>query len=191
MALGPRPQVKTEERISVADVSIEADERSVSAGVASTSGGLVADAPASGGALDDSSKGAERASGVHLVKDFNALFERYNKPLFNVIYQWIGNYDEAVDLAQDTWIAAYDARENFRGDSHVYTWLFRIAHNRCKNRFKQRDRQREMEGDSLDAGWNSDDTVVSGSVTTEVADWSFSPSRLLEEKLPCRCTPGL
>ena len=117
-----------------------------------------------------------------LVHDFDALVERYNKPLFNVIYQWIGDYDEAADLTQETFVSAYKAREQFRGDAHVYTWLYRIAHNHCKNRFKQRDRARQAEGPSLDAGVSAeggDDMVAE---TREIADWSASPSRILEQK---------
>ncbi|MEO7715005.1 MAG: sigma-70 family RNA polymerase sigma factor [Capsulimonas sp.] len=116
-----------------------------------------------------------------LLHDFDALVERYNKPLFNVIYQWIGDYDEAADLTQETFVSAYKAREQFRGDAQVYTWLYRIAHNHCKNRFKQRDRARQAEGPSLDAGVSGDgDDMVSE--TREIADWSFSPSRVLEQK---------
>jgi RNA polymerase sigma-70 factor (ECF subfamily) len=120
-----------------------------------------------------------------LVRNFDELILRFEKPLFNSIYQWIGDYDEAADLTQETFIAAYRARETFRGESRVFTWLYRIAYNHCKNRFKQRDRQREIEALSLDAGTlldsdgGSDDGLAE---TRDVADWSFSPTRLLEQK---------
>lgn len=114
-----------------------------------------------------------------LVRDFDSLTERYYKTLFNVIYQWIGDYEEAAELTQETFISAYRARDQFRGDARLYTWLYRIAHNHCKNRFKQRDRQREIEGPSLDAGLAADEA---SQASREVADWSFSPSRLLEQK---------
>ncbi|BDI33064.1 RNA polymerase sigma factor RpoE [Capsulimonas corticalis] len=117
-----------------------------------------------------------------LVHDFDALVERYNKPLFNVIYQWIGDYDEAADLTQETFVSAYKARGQFRGDAHVYTWLYRIAHNHCKNRFKQRDRVRQAEGPSLDAGVSVDGGDDMIAETREIADWSFSPARVLEQK---------
>lgn len=119
-----------------------------------------------------------RREDLALVRDFDSLVERYYKTLFNVIYQWIGDYEEAADLTQETFSSAYKARDQFRGDARLYTWLYRIAHNHCKNRFKQRDRQREVEGPSLDAG--PADEVQQAS--REVADWSFSPSRLLEQK---------
>ncbi len=118
---------------------------------------------------------------VALVQDFDALYARYGKQIFNTIYQWIGDYEEAADLTQETFLSAHKAREQFRGDSKVHTWLYRIAHNHCKNRFKQRDRQREMEGPSLDAGMGSaDEGDAMG--TREIADWSGSPTALLEQK---------
>jgi RNA polymerase sigma-70 factor (ECF subfamily) len=119
-----------------------------------------------------------------LANDFNALVARYEKPLFNVVYQWIGDYDEAADLTQEAFVSAYKARDTFRGDSKVYTWLYRIAHNHCKNRFKQRDRQRQVEGASLDAGITSDGATFDGTIseTRDVADWRFSPAQLLEQK---------
>jgi len=116
--------------------------------------------------------------------DFDAVVARYEKQLFNVIYQWIGDYEEARDLTQETFLSAFRARDQFRGESRIYTWLYRIAHNHCKNRFKQRDRQRAMEGPSLDAGVPGDgdfgDDVVAQ--TREIADWSYSPARILEQK---------
>ena len=133
-------------------------------------------APASG-----ASSAQARREDLALVRDFDALYERYGKTVFNLIYQWIGDYEEATDLTQETFISAFKARDQFRGDARLYTWLYRIAHNHCKNRFKQRDRQREMEGPSLDAGVGLDDGDE-GAPSREVADWSFSPARLLEQK---------
>ena len=123
-----------------------------------------------------------RREDLALVRDFDALYERYGKTVFNLIFQWIGDHDEAADLTQETFVSAWKAREQFRGDARLYTWLYRIAHNHCKNRFKQRDRVREMEGPSLDAGGSADESDDGAPASRDVADWSYSPSRLLEQK---------
>ena len=125
---------------------------------------------------------AERRAEAALVQDSHALYARYGKQIFNTIYQWIGDYEEAADLTQETFISAHKARDQFRGDSKAYTWLYRIAHNHLKNRIKQRGRQREMEGPSLDAGLTGEEGDGDEAVTRDVADWSGSPSRLLEQK---------
>jgi len=116
------------------------------------------------------------------ITDFDALYDRYGKQLFNAIYQWVGDYEEAADLTQETFVSAYRARDQFRGDARIYTWLYRIAYNHCKNRFKQRDRQRQMEGISLDAGVGDGDGEDLISETREIADWSYAPARILEQK---------
>jgi len=120
---------------------------------------------------------------VALVHDFNALYARYGEKIFNSIYQRIGSREEAEDLTQETFLSAHKARDQFRGDAKVTTWLYRIAENHCKNRFKQRDRQREMEGPSLDAGPVGDAAGSEGAAQTrEIADWTQSPAPLLEQK---------
>ena len=129
-------------------------------------------------ARDSQRKGDERVS----EQDFDALFEKYYKSVFNVIYQWIGDQDEAADLTQETFVSAYKAIGQFRGESRIYTWLYRIAHNHCKNRFKQRDRQRRSEGPSLDAGAGLEGDMDGAAPPIEVADWTYSPADLLEQQ---------
>lgn len=119
---------------------------------------------------------------IALVRDFDALYARYGKQIYNTLYQWIGDYEEAADLTQETFLSAHKAREQFRGDAKVYTWLYRIAHNHFKNRLKQRGRQRDMEGPSLDAGLSDGAGFEENAGTREIADWTQSPTRLLEQK---------
>ena len=83
--------------------------------------------------------------------DFDGLVDRYEKPIYNLVYRLLGDAEEAADLTQETFVAAYRSFSQFRGGSTVYTWLYRIAINRCKNRFKERDRNSLYEGPSLDA----------------------------------------
>ena len=126
---------------------------------------------------------AERRSDLALVQNSEALYARYGTQIFNTIYQWIGDYEEAADLTQETFLSAYKARDQFRGDSRASTWLYRIAHNHVKNRVKQRGRQREMEGPSLDAGVAGEEMEFGeAAAPREIADWSQSPARLLEQK---------
>jgi len=156
------------------------------AGGKAKAGWLGRGASDSGAAPLAASPGADaqtRRADVALVRDFDALYERHYKTLFNLIFRWIGDYDEAEDLTVETFASAFKARDQFRGDSRVQTWLYRIALNHCKNRFKQRDRQREMEGPSLDAGaFGADEDDGGVMASRDVADWSYSPARLLEQK---------
>jgi RNA polymerase sigma-70 factor (ECF subfamily) len=67
---------------------------------------------------------------------FEVLVRRHEKPIFNLLYRWLGDYDEAVETAQEVFLSAYRSIRKFRGDSKFSTWLYRIAVNHAKNRQK-------------------------------------------------------
>ena len=67
---------------------------------------------------------------------FNDLVLKYQQKVFSVAYRFVGDPEEANDLAQEIFTAAYQNLKSFRGDSKFSTWLFQIATNRGKNRFK-------------------------------------------------------
>ncbi len=112
--------------------------------------------------------------------DFNALVAKYEKKIFNVIYRFIGDYEEATDLTQETFISAFKHYDRFRGDSKVFTWLYQIARNLCINRIRQRDRQRSLKIESLDQPRDHDGEE--DGMTREVADWTQSPQNVLEDQ---------
>jgi RNA polymerase sigma-70 factor (ECF subfamily) len=67
---------------------------------------------------------------------FEVLVRRHEKPIFNLLYRWLGDYEEAADAAQEVFLSAYRSIRKFRGDSKFSTWLYRIAVNHAKNRQK-------------------------------------------------------
>ena len=109
--------------------------------------------------------------------EFEAVVEKYHGKVFQLVYRYTGDYEEACDLTQDTFVRAYRAWDEFRGDSQIYTWLYRIAINLCHNRQKKLQRQRQFERVSLDTA--PDDDFSTGLVR-EVADDRPIPSQLLE-----------
>lgn len=109
---------------------------------------------------------------------FEQIHKKYQPKIYNLILRIIGDHDDAEDLTVETFVNAYRAWERFRGDARVSTWLHQIAVNNCKNRFKQRDRQREREPVSLDDGIETD----SGELGREVADWRNVPEQALMDK---------
>jgi RNA polymerase sigma-70 factor (ECF subfamily) len=67
---------------------------------------------------------------------FNVLVEKYYKKIYNLAYRFVGDSEEANDLAQEIFTAAFQNLAKFRGDAKFSTWLFQIATNRGKNKFK-------------------------------------------------------
>ena len=79
------------------------------------------------------------------ITSFDELLDRHEKAVFNLIYRLVGDYEEAADLTQETFVAAYRSFHAFRGESEVFTWICQIAVNKCKNKFKERTRRRRFE----------------------------------------------
>ena len=69
---------------------------------------------------------------------FAQLLRRYRRPIVNLAYQLLGDHDEAEDVAQDTFVQAFLHLKRFRGQSSLFTWLYRIAVNACRMRLRKR-----------------------------------------------------
>jgi RNA polymerase sigma-70 factor (ECF subfamily) len=70
---------------------------------------------------------------------FGELVVRYQDRLFNVAYRVLDNADDAADVVQDVFVNAYQSLKSFKGDSELFTWLYRIAFNTAIS-FKRRRR---------------------------------------------------
>ena len=64
---------------------------------------------------------------------FELLFTKYQRRVSRLVSRFIRSEAEVEDVVQDSFIKAYRALANFRGDSAFYTWLYRIAVNTAKN----------------------------------------------------------
>lgn len=65
---------------------------------------------------------------------FDVLVERHRRQVYQVCYRFVGNHEDASDLAQDVFLRAYRALRTFKGQSAFSTWLYRIAVNVSLNR---------------------------------------------------------
>lgn len=59
------------------------------------------------------------------------IYKNYSVKVFNLAYRMTGNKDDAHDITQETFIQAFKTIDKFKGESHIYTWLYRIAKNNC------------------------------------------------------------
>jgi RNA polymerase sigma-70 factor (ECF subfamily) len=72
---------------------------------------------------------------------FDLLVIKYQHRIVHLVNRYVKDPSEAQDVAQDSFIKAYRALPDFRGDSAFYTWLYRIAINTAKNYLLARNRR--------------------------------------------------
>lgn len=108
---------------------------------------------------------------------FDILVEKYYKKIYNLAYRFVGDAEEANDLAQEIFTAAYQNLKKFRGDAKFSTWLFQIATNRGKNRFKYLKRRGYFAG----RGQQETDEDRDSSQRA-IPDYSTNPETLLAGK---------
>jgi len=72
---------------------------------------------------------------------FDLLVIKYQHRIVHLVNRYVKDPCEAQDVAQDSFIKAYRALPDFRGDSAFYTWLYRIAINTAKNYLLARNRR--------------------------------------------------
>jgi len=81
---------------------------------------------------------------------FEQVFERYNSMVFNLAFQVLGNWEEALDLSQEVFFTIARKMHSFRGESSLKTWIYSIALHRATNRLRWRNRLRRRGSVSLE-----------------------------------------
>jgi len=81
---------------------------------------------------------------------FDQLVQKYREHIFSVIYNMTSNREDASDLAQETFIKAFQAIGRFRGKSSFFTWIYRIAINHTITFLKKRNRRRFISYEKVD-----------------------------------------
>jgi len=81
---------------------------------------------------------------------YAVLVERYQKPIYNLMVRMTGSCVEARDLAQETFIKAYEALERFHMDRRFFPWLYSIGLNHAKNFLRRTKAHPTVAIDDLD-----------------------------------------
>ncbi|AMY21233.1 sigma-70 family RNA polymerase sigma factor [Rhodococcus kroppenstedtii] len=85
--------------------------------------------------------GARRAATPGRADEFMTLAEPHRRELLAHCYRMTGSIHDAEDLVQDTFVRGWKAYGNFKGDSSLRTWLYRIATNTCLTSLEGRSRR--------------------------------------------------
>ncbi|MBP6509386.1 MAG: sigma-70 family RNA polymerase sigma factor [Candidatus Kapabacteria bacterium] len=104
---------------------------------------------------------------------FVALMRRYKEPITTYTYRFLGNYDDAVDVAQETFVRLYRFGHSFVGEVKFSTWLYTIASNLARTELK---RYRRRNGVSLGEAFS----VGEDESSWDIPDETYMPDELVD-----------
>ena len=82
----------------------------------------------------DSDEALVRATQAGDRSAFDTLVRRHEQQIYRLCWRFVGNHEDAAELAQDAFVRAYRAIGAFKAEAAFRTWLYRIAVNVCLNR---------------------------------------------------------
>ena len=91
---------------------------------------------------------------------FDLLILKYQHKVISIVWRYLGDRNDVQDVSQETFIKAYRAIPNFRGESAFYTWLYRIAINTAKNHLVSKSRRPPNIDIDIDDGEFQDNSAV-------------------------------
>lgn len=106
---------------------------------------------------------------------FEALVQRYSVPLFNLIYRFLGDYDQACDILQQVFMRFYTSLPTLNTGDPFKAWLFLVARNCCVDELRRR-RRYAIQFSKLESTNSENDSTP----LTDMPDTSPLPEELAE-----------
>ena len=82
-------------------------------------------------------------------KAFRKLLQLYQKPLYNHVRNMVLNHDDADDVLQNTFVKIFQNLKNFKGDSKLFSWIYRIATNEALTFMQQRSKKQGISNEEV------------------------------------------
>jgi RNA polymerase sigma-70 factor (ECF subfamily) len=99
---------------------------------------------------------------------FETLVNERSGEIYGLLYRLTENAEEARDLTQETFLRAFQSIGQFRGDSDLRTWIYRIAINQARNRWRWWRRRHRDNTVSIDARDEPGNAAVIAQLTTDM-----------------------
>ena len=100
---------------------------------------------------------------------FERLVNERSGDVYALLYRLTADAEEARDLTQETFLRAFQSISRFRGEANLKTWLYRIAINQARNRWRWWRRRRRDATVSLDGSDRPDEQALTGRLRNEAA----------------------
>ena len=111
---------------------------------------------------------------VNVEEEFQEILFAYQDRVYNQAYRMLGNHEDAEEAAQDIFLSVYKSLGEFRGESKISTWIYRITSNVCISRL----RKKQLDIKSLDEPLDDEGTTLADFISDEGAD----PETILESE---------
>jgi RNA polymerase sigma-70 factor (ECF subfamily) len=109
---------------------------------------------------------------------FSVLVDRYLNKAYQIAYGILGNKQDAEEVSQDVFVRIYKALTKFRGDAEFSTWMYRIAVNLAKNKYRWNKSRGSKKNISIQASLGNDEG--SFSLEDRISDESPLPYEKVE-----------
>jgi RNA polymerase sigma-70 factor, ECF subfamily len=103
------------------------------------------------------------------VAAFERLVAEYTGDVYALLYRLTADAEEARDLTQETFLRTFQSISRFRGDANLKTWIYRIAVNQARNRWRWWRRRKREVTISLDATDDQHEQPLSATLRNEDA----------------------
>lgn len=114
---------------------------------------------------------------IKLNKDkvFEDIVEEYSNSIIRICYLQTGNLNESEDLAQEVFLKIYKNLDKFKGNSSIYTWIYKITINTCFSYLKKNGKIVKEELDSkIPNGEFTEEIVLNKYYREEIRWWLFN-----------------
>lgn len=100
-------------------------------------------------------------------KAFRGLMHNYQERLYYHVRRYVRNHDDANDILQNTFIKVWNGLDNFRGESGLYTWLYRIAGNEAITYINKVKKRATIDIDQTNAHFRGESDGIEAEEVTE------------------------
>jgi len=112
------------------------------------------------------------------ISSFEKLLQKHKESIVNIIYQFIGERDEAEDLAVEVFLRVYRAAKKYEAKAKFTTWLYKITTNLCLNEIRKKAKLQTISlSKPISAGEEKEEELIE-----KIADAAPSPQQILEKK---------
>jgi len=112
------------------------------------------------------------------ISSFEKLVQKHKESIINIIYQFIGERDEAEDLAVEVFLRVYRAAKKYQAKAKFTTWLYKITTNLCLNEIRKKAKVQTVSlSKPISAGEEKEEELIE-----KIADAAPSPQQILEKK---------